>query len=299
MENENKLKQADAFVRVEGILAEKNLEATKDKNGGDIIRGDITVKVDDTHSVVLNVYVGALTSKGAENPAYKGMNTVLNEYHSIAEVGEEAATRVRCNRGSLQPNTFIDRNGDVRTNIRYSASFLTRVDETSKTPYYPHAEFEVEGYIKTITEEKDKEGEDTGRLKVSILVPTYNSIEPMDIMIPVDMANDFGNIFEPGETFRAYGVLENNVIVKEREVKMALGAPRIEKDYTYIDERILTGGSEPYPEETAYSSEAIRKALTDREMRIEEMKANASNKTATIAKPTAVKANGGRPLPRF
>lgn len=298
MENGNKLKQADAFVHVEGILAEKNLEATKDKNGKDIIRGDLTVKVDDTHTVVLNVYVGALTTKGEENPAYKGMTTVLNEYHSIAEVGEEAATRVRCNKGNLQLNTYIDRNGEVKTNVRYSASFLSRIDGNSKSPYSPHAEFEVEGYIKVIKEETDKEGETTGRLKVTILVPTYNSIEPMDIMVPTDMSDAFNNLFEIGSTFKAFGVLENNVIVKEKTIQMALGAPRTEKDYTYIDERILTGASEPYPEETAYSAEAIRKALTDREMRIEEMKNKANEKSVEV-KPMMTKVNGGRPLPRF
>lgn len=55
---------------------------------------------------------------------------------------------------------------------------------------------------------------------------------------------------------------------------MAIGGDKVKKDYTYVDERVMTGGSYPYEEGKAYSAEAIKIAVANREASIEEMKKN-------------------------
>lgn len=301
-ENANTLKQADAIVTVEGILAEKKLEAVKTPDGKDVIRGSLVVKVDDTHMITLNVYVGKLTNAGTENRAYSGMLTVMNEYKSIAEVGIEEATKIRCRTGSLQPNTYIDRaTGEVRTNVRYSASFVNRVDESSAKGFVPQATFEVEGYINSLRDEVDKTGEPTGRLILSLLVPTYKMIEPLELIISEENASDFESNFEIGQTAKFFGTLENNVIVRERTVCMAFGTAAPREEYDYIDERIVTGASKPYGEEQAYTQEAIKAAMTERSIQIDKMKADAVEERKKAAQSPAGMghAQNSRPLPKF
>ena len=250
-ETKNTLTQADALVTVEGILSEKKLEATTDSEGKEIIKGTLTLKVSETNFIPLNVYVNRVTNSGAENKAYAGMMTVLNEYQSIADVGEENATRVRCSKGQLQLSTYVDkRTGDVKTGVRYSASFVSRVDEHAKHPFDPKANFEVEGYIAAIADEV-KDGEETGRLKVKILVPTFSGIEPMELFVKEDLASAFRDIFEIGQTSRFFGDLTNNVIENKKVIQMALGKSVTKSSYDYVDERVLTGAVDPYEEEKA------------------------------------------------
>ena len=300
-ENKNELRQDDAIVSVEGIIAEKKLEAVKGPDGKDVIRGSLTVKVDDTHMITLNVYVGKLTNAGTENRAYSGMLTVMNEYKSIAEVGVENATKLRCNKGALQPNTYIDpSSGEPRTTVRYSASFVNRVDENSKKPFTPQGTFEVEGYINSFREEVGKDGEETGRLVLTLLVPTYKMIEPLELIVPQEIADNFTSIFEVGETAKFFGILENNVIVHEKTVEMAFGTAAPREEYEYINERIITGASVPYPEETAYSVEAIKAAMTERSIEIDKMKADAAQNRKNSAQGSGVgQAQTSRPLPKF
>lgn len=298
-ENKNTLRQAEALVNVEGILSEKKLEKAVDSEGKEIIRGSLKIKENDTNFITLNVYVNRYTKDGKENNAYAGMVTVMDEYQSIAEVGEEAATRVRCGKGALKPNTYVDkRTGDVKTNVRYDATYVSRVDDLTK--YEPKAKFEVEGYIVSMIPEVKKD-EETGRLIVNILVPTYNGIEPMVITVGDDLASEFEGMFEPGQTARFFGILKNNVIVEEKVIKMALGKSEIKKSYDYVDERFLTGAQDPYEEEQAYSAEAIKKAMADREMKLEndKKKVAEAKQNANKAAVTANVSNTGRPIPKF
>lgn len=301
-ETKNTLRQADAIITVEGLLAEKNLEATTTADGKEIIRGSLTLKTSDTNTIPLNVYVNKLTTKGEPNRAYAGMETVIREYQSIAEAGEEEATKVRCGKGQLQPNTYINRDGDAQSGVRYGASFVSRVDEI-KTPFDPRAEFELEVFIENIINETDKEGEETGRLKVGVYVPTYNGIEPMQLIVPEDIASDFEGMFEVGQTTRLFGELKNKVVVKDKVVKIALGKAPDKKDFKYINELVVTGAAEAYEEESAqaYKTEDIQTALTERELKIEEDKKKAAQTKSQSTKEVA-KANkpaNGKPLPKF
>lgn len=296
MEMNTNLRQADAFVTVEGILSEKKLEMTKSTEGINVIRGSLVLKTGDTNFTTLNVYVNELTSKNEPNKAYEGMKTVMEEYKSIAEVGEAEATKVVCRRGNLQPNTYIQRETyDEISNVRYSASFVSRV--LNEVEYSPRAEFEVEGYIASIVNEV-KQGEETGRLKLTLIVPTYRGAEPMELIVPEDLADDVDSAYEVGQTARFYGELKNNVIVENNVIKMAIGKDRVESKTTYVNEIVITGASEAYEEEREYASEVIAQAMTERSLRLDREKTEAkeNKKSSAVSTPKPV---AGRPLPKF
>lgn len=299
MSNEKtELRTVEAVVKAEGILSEKELERTLDKEGKEIIRGNITLKVDDTNFIKFNVYVGKMTKDGKENSIYSGIETVLNDYHSIAEVGEDQATKVRVTRGRVEPQTYISRRtNNPEISVRYSSNFFNRVTDE----FSPHACFTIEGYVAKSFPEVNKEGGETGRLKVTILVPTYSGIEPFEFIVPEDLADAFSSIYEVGQTGKFYGDLINRIIVTENVIKMALGRDVHEEKRTSIIERVLTGASDPYEEDSpeALDQEAIRKALTEREMRIDEMKRKAADKATVGNNPAANKSSTGREIPKF
>ena len=93
------LRQAENFVKVEGILSEVNLKYgtfSKDGKVQDTIGGHIVVKVTQKISgkereLMVPVYMFAtkLTKAGALNPAYESIKRCLDEYVSIAAVGNE------------------------------------------------------------------------------------------------------------------------------------------------------------------------------------------------------------------
>lgn len=294
-ETRTDLRQADAFVTVEGILSEKKLEEVTGSDGKRTIKGSVSVKVGDTNFITLNVWVNEFTSKGDVNNAFAGMKTVMNEYQSIAEVGEEAATKVFCKRGQLQPNSYVGKEDlMVHTGVRYSVSYLTRV---APDKFSPRAEFGVEGFINTILEEMDKEGQPTGRLKMGLYVPTYRGVEPLEVIVPEEIASDFDSNFDRGQTTKIYGDILNCSIVKEKEIKLVVGGVRKEKSTSWINELRATGAEAAYDDGREYDSEAIQKGLVERELRLkkEAEEAAEAKKKGTTSQAAAT----GRTLPKF
>ena len=85
-ETQTNLRQSNAKVNCEGIVSEKDLKVVTEE-GKTRIEGSVTIKTDDTNFVRFNVRVNEKTNAGAENRTYTGIETVMNEYKSIAEAG--------------------------------------------------------------------------------------------------------------------------------------------------------------------------------------------------------------------
>ena len=212
--NETKLRNADANLEVEGILSEKALELITDKNNKNVIRGYVVFKLNDLDFVTVNVYVSEFTKNGEASKAYPNVLTVMNEYKSIAEVGEDAADRVRCKSVQVQPNSYVGKEDlMVHENVRYSASFFTRI--TDPTKYEPTARMEIEAYVQSVIDEFTVQGEATGRLKVKLYIPTYKGVEPMDAYISETIAEDFKDMVSIGQTVLLAGMPINRNEIKE------------------------------------------------------------------------------------
>ena len=295
-ETKTNLRIAEAYSTVEGILAEKDLKVVTDTEGKKSIRGTIVVKVDETNSVTYNIWVNELNSNGEPNRAFPGMTTVMDEYASIAQVGLDDATRLTIRRGEFRPNSYVGKDGAVHTGVRYGASFISRFSPRDGEMFNPKAEFVVEGFINVISPEVNRDGEETGRLKIKIFVPTYRGVEPLELIVPEDMADDFTSALDSGQTSKFYGQIVNRTIVKDRTIKLAVGGSRTVQDRSWINELVLTGAEEAYEDERAYDMEAIKKGLVEREMRLEKEKEDAKKKTTT---PNKQSTTTGRTLPKF
>lgn len=262
------LRQSTLKVNVEGIVSEIALEKGKNKNDPSIdnISGSITLKTDETNFVRFLVNVNAKTKDGADNKTYPGIETIMNEYKSIAMVGEADADRVRVGKGDI--NLFTGQNGDEQ--IGYKSNFFSR---TTKE-FNPHAEFEVETYIRSIVPEMDKDDDETGRLIVKGWSVTYNGIEPITMIAPKEIADAVESTFEVGQTATFFGDIVNSRIEKITEIPVAIGKPKQKVETTYKNELIITGATEPYEEGVSenapYDADAIKLAIQERENRIAE-----------------------------
>ncbi len=280
---ETNLRQADTKAFAEGIISDKKLEI-KNEKGQNRIEGTVTVKTSEKNFVQYHVYCNQMTKDNKESKVYPGLLTVMNEYKSIADYGEDEADRVRVS-GTI--NLFRSRTGETR--VSYNANFFNRI---SKEDCEPRAEFDIEGFIKSIIPEYDKEGAETGRTKVVILVPTYNGIEPVELIADEEIASQIDGIYEVGQTTKFYGDIVNNRIVTTTTKPVAFGKPKVETRTTYVNELVITGGEEPYEGEEGdrvpYDKDVIKAAMQERENRILEEK-NKTNTPKTEARPSGAK----------
>lgn len=281
---ETNLRQASAKVLVRGVVSEKDLKVVTE-DGKTKITGHITVKTSDVNFVKFNVNVNAKTNAGADNKTYAGIQTVMNEYKSIAEVGEEGATRVKVS-GDISP--FTGKNGEKI--VSYKSNFFNRLKADEELE--AKAEFSVELFISGISPELDTEGVETGRTIVSGWMPTYNGIEPVDLVAEGEVAQAVDSGFEVGQTVEFYGDVINNRIETVTEIPVKIGKPRKKVSVEIKNDLIITGASEAYEEgitpELPYEADTIQAAIQERANRLEEAKAKAQSgvKTNSNAKPS-------------
>ena len=275
---ETNLRQADAKVTVVGIVSDKKLEM-KTENGVRTIEGTIQMRV----------RCADKKKDGADNKAFAGVMTVMNEYQSIADVGEDEADRVRT---SGQINLFRSNNNGNEI-VSYTSNFFNRIKNTQNVE--PKAEFEVEMFIKTLVPEMDKEGVETGRYKIIGWVPTFNGIEPLELIVPVELADQVSNIYEPNQTARFYGDIIQNITFETIDKPVAFGVKK-ETKTSFVNELVVTGGSPAYNAETKeecveggnqipYDPVVVKAAIEERDRLIKEGQ-NKPKSNANNAKPS-------------
>ena len=289
------LKEAEATISIIGVVSENNLEV-KTIDGKEVMTGNIVVQTSDVNFVTVSAYAGKLTKEGKDSKVFVGLETVMKEHKSIADVGKEEATIVDFT-AQIRPNTYFDDNGKHEV-MRYSSNFFSRAKEEKEFK----AEFALEMFIQSIVPEVyttgDNTGDETGRLLVKGYLPIYNNgIEPIEVVVPQELASAVDGLLEVGQTVRITGDVVNNKIVKTVEIPVAIGKPQIKTTTTYKNELILTGCSEPYEDEAAYNIETIKQALAAREEKLVEMEAKAKSGTKTETKKTSTAKKTGRSLP--
>lgn len=299
MAEKTNLRQANTKVEALGVVSEIKLEESV-KDGKKTIKGEVVVQTGDINFVTFNVYVNEKKNDGDDNPAFKGIKTVMDEFKSINKFGREEATKVIVENGRITPNTYISkRDNEAHTAMRYQNTFFKRYDG-SEEDFEPKASFELEMIITSIANEifsnGENKGEETGRVVVKGWMPTYSGIEPIVLIAPEEfgIAEAILEDYAPNQTVKFYGDIINSRAEFYEEVPVKIGKPIKKKRTIYKDEMIITGASEAYDEDSVtkpYDTDTIRQAITERETRIEEMKHGEN-------KPKENKPNRGT-LPNF
>ena len=287
------LRQSNLKAISEGIVSEIDLKEVV-TDGAKSIEGSVTIKTDDTNFIRYNVKVNEKTKNNTDNKTYAGIQTVKNEYKSIAQVGEDEADRVRVS-GDLNIYTGAM---DGATRVGYKSNFFNRLKNPDELD--PKAEFNIEMFISSIAPEVNTDGEETGRVIVNGWTVTYAGVEPIKLIAEGDVASAVDSTFEPDQTVEFYGDIVNNKIEKITEIPVAIGKPRRKVETSYKNELIITGASEAYEEgvtpEKPYEATVIKAAIQERENKLAEAKAKAQSgqKSASAQKPSGQKS--GRTL---
>lgn len=275
---ETNLRQANAKVFIEGLVSEKDL-AVKTEDGKTKIAGSLTIKTSDVNFIKFNINANEKTNAGTDNKCYAGLLTVMNEYKTIAEVGEAEADKVKVS-GDLNLYTSTQSGANI---VGFKSNFFNRVKPNEE--FEQRAEFSVEVFISSIIPEVDKEGDETGRILVKGWVPTYNGIEPITLYAADDVASAVESMFEPGQTVEFSGDIINNRIETVKEIPMAIGKPKKKVKVDFKNELLITGASTAYEEgetpEKPYEADVIKAAIQERTNRLEEAKAKAQGEQKT------------------
>ena len=265
------LRQARNFVNIIGYLKKKDLELKTNRNGIEMITGTLTVMTEEGSEHIVRIMKSRLKSDGQPNKTYPGFLTIMNEYVSMADLMDIGKSKeeamAQCSivdvKGNLTRNEYVSQQTDEFVSTpAVSCSSATRLAPGAK--FTPKAIFELECYIKSIAPEF-KNGEDTGRLVVSAIIPVYGGqVIPFECVVGAEVADDFQSCYEAGCTAMLNGDLINRVEVTSSR---ASGFGRQMDHNTFVREFLICGGLPPYDEGDAkvFSSEAIAAAMLVRE----------------------------------
>lgn len=293
------IREAENVVKIEGILSETDLKyGSFEKNGEkkNSIGGTIKIQVNQeingeavTLEVPVHMFASEYTNKGTKNPAYQSMERIMNEYVSIAAAGGAAnADCVRVTNGKIAMNEYYGQDGRLIAFPRITASFVSKVraDEVS-----PKAEFSTQFVVAKKQHEVDNEGVETGRFKVTGIIPQYGGKVDVVEFITANpkVISAVDQYWNENDTVSAVGRLNFSSRTEKVIKEVDFGEPQESTRTISVSELIITGGSStPLEGEFAYEMSDIQAALSERKERLEASKAKAaSGKTRNAPEKTA------------
>ncbi|MCX2851425.1 hypothetical protein OQ471_05325 [Bacillus sp. KeR2] len=272
-ENKTVLREASNVVTIEGTLAE--VKHTEWKSGKGLnIELDIEVAPNEVHTV--KGFSKYKKDDGTDNAIAKGYQTIIKEYKSIAEHGREQADKVRITQAKIGLNEYYAQ-GIFKSYPQLTTNFVNRLDANEE--FNPRAEFDVELFVKNVTEEKVR-GEETGRVNLNGYIPLYGGkVIPFEFVVTKEGSQYVENNYEKGSTVNVFGKIINFKEQKVTTKTAAFGEDKKEITTNSKREYLITGGNDPYDEDSknAFKADAIKKALTEREIYLDELK-NEGNK---------------------
>lgn len=290
------MRQAENKVFIEGILSEIDIvERTYTKDGvqNNALAGQIKVRVeqkingiDKILEIPVHVFVNEMTKKGTKNPAYESIDTVRREFISIASgAGVEGADRIRISGASIQMNEYWADENRLSSYPRINASFVQRV---KRDEFTPKAQFSTELVVSKMINEVDKDGVETGRLKVEGILPQYGGrvdVVPFIAENP-NVVDAITQYWQPKDTVKVSGKLNFSSTVEIYTEEQGFGEPIEKKRTINVSELVITGGSQtPLEGDFAFNEEEIKNALAERKARLENRKAKELARSSSRTAP--------------
>ena len=290
------MRQAENKVFIEGILSEIDIvERTYTKDGvqNNALAGQIKVRVeqkingiDKILEIPVHVFVNEMTKKGTKNPAYESIDTVRREFISIASgAGVDGADRIRISGASIQMNEYWADENRLSSYPRINASFVQRV---KRDEFTPKAQFSTELVVSKMINEVDKDGVETGRLKVEGILPQYGGrvdVVPFIAENP-NVVDAISQYWQPKDTVKVSGKLNFSSTVEIYTEEQGFGEPIEKKRTINVSELVITGGSQtPLEGDFAFNEGEIKNALAERKTRLENRKAKELARSSSRTAP--------------
>ena len=305
-------------VNVIGRVKEVNLEEGTTRDGKENIKGNVVVLVEESvngearsHDIRVRVYSNKFKRDGNINGLYTGYETVMNEYKSIADVGDKKEADLVHVQGSLELNEYISQDGTKRSSNQVSGKFFNRITtDDVKKRRGPKAVATVEAVVEGIKDELDQDGLPSGNKKLSAfnvdffgeLRENSKPIIPFEAIVPENLADAFDDLYDTGDTGK-FTLKINNYAeeAKEEDVEEVSGFGNTEElqqvKRNFVNNLEVIGGTEAYQEPRAYNDEQIEEAKQFRQKAIDSLESgyvpqetksgNAFGQGATTEKPAS------------
>ncbi|PAV30296.1 hypothetical protein CIL05_07450 [Virgibacillus profundi] len=268
------IREAKNIVTVEGLLLEMESREGTSAAGKDFLSAKLTVATNEekTEQHVIELFSMKLKADGNVNGIYSSLKTVVDEYKSVAQHGDQA-DYVRTTTGKIALNDYVGGDGQLKSFPQISATFVNRLDAGEEPNY--HAGFETELVVSKVVEEINQDEEETGRVKLGGYIPLYGGkVIPFEFVVNEDGSPYVLDNYENGDTVFVYGDIINFKEKTVKTIESAFGADKQEVNYKTTRSWTVSGGVEPYEEDNVntYNVDAIKKALAEREVYLEGLK---------------------------
>lgn len=312
------LKALKNTVDVIGRVKEVNLELGTTRDGKENIKGNVVVLVEEnvngearSHDIRVRVYSNKFKRDGNINGLYTGYETVMNEYKSIADVGDKKEADLVHVQGSLELNEYISQDGTKRSSNQVSGKFFNRITtDDVKKRRGPKAVATVEAVVEGIKDELDQDGLPSGNKKLSAfnvdffgeLRENSKPVIPFEAIVPENLADAFDDLYDTGDTGK-FSLKINNYAEEatEEDVQEISGFGSTEGlsevKRNFVNNLEVIGGTEAYQEPRAYNDEQIEEAKQFRQKAIDALESgyvpqetksgNAFGQGATTEKPAS------------
>lgn len=279
-------------VKISGVLVKNNLKLGTNKSGVQCINGDLILRTSDGGEHIINVYCDAITSKmengtrtytGNENPAFKGLQTVLG-YQGL-DVNPNGNLILTTNSGTYNINDYINKDNELKSIYKMSANYFTsstnNIDVNKLT-----CEISLNGIIQEIREEIQNDVI-TGNYIVDFLVintkggwkkgstdAEVDNCFPVELFLPKSLVDGFQ---QAGYYVGCYTNLVANVIniqkTEEKVTKMAFGNDKIEKINIFKRYNEINSGALPInPIDIGLDQDIIDVLISKRKTKLDEIK---------------------------
>ena len=287
---ETTLKALKNEVNVIGRVKEVNLELGTTRDGKENIKGNVVVLVEESvngetrsHDIRVRVYSNKFKRDGNINGLYTGYETVMNEYKSIADVGDKKEADLVHVQGSLELNEYISQDGTKRSSNQVSGKFFNRITtDDVKKRRGPKAVATVEAVVEGIKDELDQDGLPSGNKKLSAfnvdffgeLRENSKPVIPFEAIVPENLADAFDDLYDTGDTGK-FSLKINNYAEEatEEDVQEVSGFGSTEGlsevKRNFVNNMEVIGGTEAYQEPRAYNDEQIEEAKQFRQKAID------------------------------
>lgn len=303
-----KVKQLKNNGLVVGVLSEKNLAIVdgnvKDEKGNytipaKIVRGEIILSTING-DIKMRVYSQSKKRDGEDNQMYKGLETIATTNVSKVEASlgfisyktgdstskdsELQATKIKLDEGVVADtlscnvqiglNDYKSKDGKVKTSVQLS---FNRGEKVTDDSIELTSDFEMEGVIRSIMPEIIKEEETERKIIEFVNIDYSGNALPFKLVVPEDLASDFENFCEMGNTCKLNGsIVMKHVGGDTTTVSNGFGRKAHVQSGFDIMELQVIGGDPAFEEEMdkdgdlkAVEMVTMKKLMEERKIRLE------------------------------
>ena len=257
-------------VTVAGKIVEIESRTGVTKTNKPYIGGTLKVETAEDNVVPVSFFAAETTNAGKENPIYKSLQTVVNDYKTIQNDTREHADSVEISGARLSENIFFPQVDRMIRGFQIQGAFFNRGANIT-----PKNEFIISGVIEDVIEDV-KDDVPTGTLTVRLLVVGYgNQANILDFKVEDPAgAKYILSTFTKGMEVKVNGSIVIDETIEEIKEETAFGDPIV--NTTRRTERKLLITSATPPTDSTVPADERMQMLATRESQIQDKKAAAS-----------------------